>query len=84
MHLSKIYFHNLFLKSTGQTPHEYLLSKRINNAKFLLTATDKNFSDIAYACGFSSQAYMTYVFKKKMSLTPMQYKKKLTNTKSGG
>lgn len=77
VHLSKIYFHNLFLRSTGQTPHEYLLSKRLNNAKFLLTVTDKTFSDIAYDCGFSSQTYMTYVFKKKMSLTPTQYKKEL-------
>ena len=84
VHLSKIYFHNLFLRSTGQTPHEYILSKRINNVKFLLTATDKSFSDIAYDCGFSSHAYMTYAFKKRMSLTPMQYKKKLTNSKSSG
>ncbi len=79
VHLSKIYFHNFFLKATGQTPHEYLISKRISNVKFLLTTTDKSFSEIASDCGFSSQAYMTYVFKKKMHCTPMQYKKKLNN-----
>ncbi len=79
VHLSKIYFQNFFLKATGQTPHEYLISKRISNVKFLLTTTDKSFSEIASACGFSSQAYMTYVFKKKMHCTPMQYKKKLNN-----
>ena len=78
VHLSKVYFHNFFLKATGQTPHEYLLSKRINNVKFLLNTTDKSFSEISSDCGFSSQAYMTYVFKKKMSCTPMQYKRKLT------
>ena len=78
VHLSKIYFYNMFLRSTGQTPHEYLLTKRINNAKLLLTATDKTFSEIAYDSGFSSQTYMTYVFKKKTSYTPMQYKKKMT------
>ena len=60
-----------------QPPFEYLLTKRINNAKFLLAATDKSFSDIAYNSGFSSQTYMTYVFKKKTSCTPMQYKKKM-------
>lgn len=79
VHLSKIYFHNLFLKSTGQTPHDYLLTKRINNVKLLLTATDKAFSEIAYDSGFSSQTYMTYVFKNKTSYTPMQYKKKMTS-----
>ena len=77
VHLSKIYFHNFFLKATGETPHDYLLSKRISNVKFLLTATDKPFSEIAYDSGFASQAYMTYVFKKKMNCTPMQYKKRL-------
>ena len=76
VHLSKIYFHNFFLKATGQTPHDYLQTKRINNVKFLLTATDKSFSEIAHSSGFASQAYMTYVFKKKMNCTPMQYKKR--------
>lgn len=75
VYLSKIYFHNLFLKATGQTPHEYLIAKRISNVKFLLTTTDKSFSEIASDCGFASQAYMTYVFKKIMNCTPMQYKK---------
>lgn len=77
VHLSKIYFHKIFLDATGQTPHDYLLSKRISSVKFLLTATDKSFSEIASDCGFSSQSYMTYVFKKKMSCTPTQYKKQL-------
>ena len=79
VHLSRIYFHKLFLDATGQTPHSYLLSKRISAVKFLLTTTDKSFSDIATDCGFSSQSYMTYVFKREMSCTPMQYKKQLNN-----
>ena len=77
VHLSKIYFHSFFLRATGETPHEYLISKRISNVKFLLTTTDKAFSEIASSSGFASQAYMTYVFKKKMNCTPMQYKKRL-------
>lgn len=79
VHLSRIYFHKLFLDATGQTPHGYLTSKRISAVKFLLTATDKSFSDIAADCGFSSQSYMTYVFKRELSCTPMQYKKQLSN-----
>lgn len=78
VHLSRVYFHNLFLASTGQTPHDYLLSKRISAVKFLLTTTDKPFSEIALDCGFSSQAYMAYVFKRKTACTPMQYKKQLS------
>lgn len=81
VHLSKIYFHNFFLCATGQTPHEYLLTKRLSNVKLLLTTTDKSFSEIAADCGFSSQAYMTYVFKRAMSCTPMQYKRKMSGQK---
>ncbi len=65
VHLSKIYFHNFFLKATVQTPYEYFISKRISIVKFLLNTIDKSFSEIASDCGFTSQAYMTYVFKKK-------------------
>ncbi len=78
VHLSRIYFHNLFLASTGQTPHGYLLSKRISAVKFLLATTDKPFSEIALDCGFSSQSYMAYVFKRETACTPMQYKKQLS------
>ncbi len=78
VHLSKIYFHNLFVAATGQTPHGYLLSKRISAVKFLLTTTNKSFSQIALDCGFSSQSYMTYVFKRETSCTPMQYKKQMS------
>ncbi len=78
VHLSRVYFHNLFLAATGQTPHGYLLSKRISAVKFLLTTTDKPFSEIALDCGFSSQSYMAYVFKRETACTPMQYKKQLS------
>lgn len=78
VHLSKIYFHNLFLAATGQTPHGYLLTKRISAVKFLLATTDKPMSEIALDCGFSSQSYMAYVFKQKTAYTPMQYKKQIS------
>lgn len=65
VHLSKIYFHNFFLKATVQTPYEYFISKRISIVKFLLNTIDKSFSEIASDCGFTLQAYMTYIFKKK-------------------
>ncbi len=78
VHLSKIYFHNLFAAATGQTPHNYLLSKRISAVKFLLTTTDRPLSEIALESGFSSQSYMAYVFKRETSYTPMQFKKRIS------
>ena len=75
VHLSKIYFHNLFIAAVGQTTHSYIQAKRFEKAKKMLMTTDKSFSEIALECGFSSQSYLNYAFKKEMNCTPRQFKK---------
>ena len=72
--LTPIYFHNLFQKHMGQTPHEYLLEKRLNAAKELLTGSDMSMVNIAAECGFSSQSYFNAVFKKHCGTTPLKYR----------
>ena len=72
---SPIHFHNCFKASTGKTLHEYVEEKRIQKAINLLTSTDLTLSKIAYECGFSSQSYFSYAFKKRMNITPRQYAK---------
>ena len=75
VHLSKIYFHNLFIAAVGQTTRDYILAKRFSKAKKMLITTDKNFLEIALECGFSSQAYFNYAFKKELNCTPKEYKR---------
>ena len=43
-------------------------------AKNLLLTTDKSLVDIASECGFSSQSYFNYAFKKAEKITPNQYR----------
>lgn len=74
---SPIYFHKLFRASTGDTLHEYVEKKRINKAVELLISTEMMLTEIAYECGFSSQSYFSYVFKKRMKLAPRAYAKKI-------
>lgn len=74
--LTPIYFHNMFSKNTGQTPHEYLLQKRLSAAKDLLSGSDMSLINIAAECGFSSQAYFTTIFRKYTDLTPLQFRQK--------
>lgn len=74
---SKIYFHNLFKASTGRTLHEYIEEQRIKKAVNLMTATEMTLSQIAYECGFSSQSYFCYAFKRNMGQTPRSYAKKI-------
>ncbi len=77
VHLTKIYFHNLFKSATGITTHQYILAKRMEQAKKEL-ASCENITDVACRCGFGSQSYFNYVFKKETGFTPKQYKKKLS------
>ena len=74
---SPIYLHNLFKASTGKTIHEYVEEQRLKKAINLLTITNLTLTKIAYECGFSSQAYFSYVFKRKMKIPPKMYTKKI-------
>lgn len=77
VNFSPIYFHKLFKASTGKTLREYVEDQRINKAIELLISTEMTLSQIAYECGFSSQSYFSYAFKKKMKLTPREYAKNI-------
>lgn len=69
------YFHRIFSHVMGMTPQEYLLSLRLERAKQFLLQPEKSISEIAYACGFSSQSYFTEQFRKETHMTPGKYRK---------
>lgn len=73
--MSPIHFHNCFKTATAHTLRRYVEELRIKKAATLLVTTDYTLTKIAYECGFSSQAYFSYAFKKKMNLTPREYSK---------
>ena len=70
---SPIHFHNCFKASTGRTLREFVEEQRIKKAVNMLITTDKTLTEIAYACGFSSQSYFSFAFKRRMKLTPREY-----------
>ena len=72
-----IYFHKLFKASTGKTLHEHVEDQRIKKSINLLISTNMTLAQIAYECGFSSQSYFSYAFKKKKGSTPREYAKKI-------
>lgn len=74
---SPIHFHNCFKTATGKTLHEYVEEQRIKQAAGLLISTDLTLTDISYKCGFSSQSYFSYAFKRKMKMTPREYVKEI-------
>lgn len=71
--MSPIHFHNCFKTATAYTLHRYVEEQRIKKAANMLLTTDYSLTRIAYECGFSSQSYFSFAFKRKMKATPRQY-----------
>ena len=68
--LSRSHFSRAFRQSTGKTPHEWLLERRLERAAALLRTTDLAIAGIAASCGFADQSHLTRSFSKKLGLTP--------------
>lgn len=64
-----------FRNSTGVTLHQYVMEQRIAKARQLLETSEDALSDIAFACGFSSQQHMTNVFSGRLGVPPGRYRK---------
>ena len=71
--LSAVHFHNIFKSATGKTLRQYVEEQRIKKSIELLLTTNYNLTEIAYECGFSSQSYFSYAFRRKMNCTPREY-----------
>ena len=67
------YFHKMFKTSVGTPIREYIEDQRIKKAIQLMISTDMTLTEISYECGFSSQSYFSYAFKRKMNLPPREY-----------
>ncbi|WPO97958.1 AraC family transcriptional regulator [Pseudomonas sp. HR96] len=70
--LSEAYFSRAFKQSTGQSPHSYLLDRRIARARSLLLGSSSGLADIAQRCGFASHAHLSLAFRQRLGLTPSQ------------
>ena len=81
-YVNKYYLVHAFKKYIGLSPINYLISKRVEEAKVLLETTNYSVSQISDIVGFSSQSYFSQVFKKTMGTTPFEIRKKKREEKS--
>lgn len=72
--ISKIQLYRKTKALLGFNVNDYILTVRLQKAKYLLNNEDLSISEIAYKVGFASQAYFSTVFKSKFSITPSEFK----------
>jgi len=72
--LSINHFSEMFRESTGQSPHQFVLHRRIDRAKEMLRAAEMRVLDVAVACGFKNQQHFARVFRKVCGASPTEYR----------
>lgn len=75
-YMNKFHLIGEFKQAYRVTPIEYLILKRIEVSKGLLISTNHSMETIAEIVGFNSQSYFNQVFRKKVGITPSQFRKK--------
>lgn len=72
--MSQYYFCRLFRKSTGITPHAYMIQQRIEKAKQLLKQSKLTINEISIECGFANPSHFAKHFRKHTGLSPKQFR----------
>jgi len=75
--LSTGYFAQMFRRSTGQAPHQFVLNARIERAKELLRRSELRIIDIAVSCGFQTPQHFARVFRAVCKFSPTEYRREL-------
>jgi AraC family transcriptional regulator len=68
--ISPLYLARAFKTAVGQSPHQCVLSRRIERARELLRNTSMPVVDVATAVGFSSQSHLSHWFLRQVGVSP--------------
>ena len=73
-HLSPAHFSREFRRAFGETPHQYLLTRRLERAAALLRNTDRTVAEICFGVGLQSVGSFTTSFGRAYGLSPAAYR----------
>jgi AraC-like DNA-binding protein len=79
--LSVAHFTRAFRQSIGQTPHRWLMQRRIDTAERLLISSEKPLAQIAAECGFADQAHFTNIFARMVGAPPGAFRREKNTIK---
>lgn len=68
-----------FRKQVGFPPHEFILRRKIETAKTMLKTYDMTITELAHKLSFSSSQYFSTVFKRFTLMSPIEYRKDVSN-----
>ena len=77
VNLSRFHFCTAFRKATGQTPHNWLMILRIEEARRLLETPALAVTDVALAVGYQTPSSFAAAFRKLVGTTPSAYRRAL-------
>jgi AraC-like DNA-binding protein len=72
--LSRAHFSREFRRAFGETPHVYLLTRRLERAAALLRTTDRSIADICFSVGLQSIGSFTTSFTRMFGSSPAAYR----------
>ena len=72
--LSPAHFSREFRRSFGETPHQYLLTRRLERAAALLRNTDRSVADVCFTVGLRSIGSFTTSFGRAYGMSPTAYR----------
>jgi AraC family transcriptional regulator len=71
---SESYFSRSFKQSTGTTPHQYVVKRRVERAKQLLLKSPLSILEVALECGFAHPGHLSRHFKRIVGTTPKKFR----------
>jgi AraC-like DNA-binding protein len=74
VHMSPYHFARLFKRSTGVPPHRFVVRRRIDEARALLSAGTVPIAEIARLVGFRTTSHFTTTFRRITGMTPGRYR----------
>lgn len=75
VHINKYYLVHTFSREYGVSPISYLISRRLQESKYLLARTNHSLSQISHMLGFSSPSYFSQSFRRAEKMSPLEYRK---------
>jgi AraC-like DNA-binding protein len=76
-HASQAHFARSFKRAFGETPHQYLLTRRMERAKHLLRESGMSVTEVSLEVGFRSLGSFSATFKRIVGTTPREFRRRM-------